>query len=80
MQESQVFSRLGPFYDKGLMLEISKFLSLQNMTIKIANNADPDEIPHFVASHQGLHCFLIAHVWDSRHQWIKFAQPKSQKK
>ena len=24
----------------------------------LANSADPDEMPHYVALHQGLHCFL----------------------
>ena len=58
-----VFSFQGPFYDQGLMLEISEFLSLQNKTDYLnSNNADPDEMLHIPASHLGVHCFLIAHV------------------
>ena len=27
----------------------------------IANDVDPDEMPHFVSFHLGLHCLLLSH-------------------
>ena len=32
----------------------------------LANNVDPDETPHNVASDQGLHCLLMTLLWVSR--------------
>ena len=36
-----------------------------------ANSGDPDQIPHFVASDLGLHCFSITLLGVSRLQWVK---------
>ena len=32
------------------------FLSESNFVFKLANSADPDEMPRFAAFHLGLHC------------------------
>ena len=32
----------------------------------LANNVDPDQTPHYVASDLGLHCLLMALLWVSR--------------
>ena len=45
-------------YIEGSQIIISKkycFLSLK-IDFVLANNADPDEMPHYVAFHLGLHC------------------------
>ena len=45
-------------YIEGSQVIISKnivFLSLR-IDFVLANSADPDEMPHYVAFHQGLHC------------------------
>ena len=31
-----------------------------------ANSEDPDETPHYVASHLRLHCLTMSHLWDAR--------------
>ena len=32
---------------------------------------DPDETPHYVASHQGLLSLTLSHLWDARLKWVK---------
>ena len=32
----------------------------------LANNVDPDQMPHYVASDLGLHCLPMTHLWVSR--------------
>ena len=36
------------------------FFLLLFLTILLANNADPDQMPHYVASDLGLHCLPMA--------------------
>ena len=38
-----------------------------------ANSGDPDQTPHSVASHLGLHCLPMSHKKDARHIWVKNA-------
>ena len=40
---------------------ISKVFQLINRTYKIANSADPAEMQHSVAFHQGIHCLPASH-------------------
>ena len=52
---------LSILYFKGSQIEISKknvFLSLK-IVFKLANSADPDEMPHYAAFHLGFHCKSI---------------------
>ena len=42
----------------------------RNKCIFQANSVDPDETPHYAASHVGLHCLLISHLWNVRHKWV----------
>ena len=35
-----------------------------------ANSEDPDETPHYVASHLGLRCLTMFHLWDARLKWV----------
>ena len=44
----------------------------------LANNEDPDEMPHNVAFHQSLHCLLIQEESsDKEIQFIKKLQPET---
>ena len=36
-----------------------------------ANNEDPDQMPHYVASDLGLHCLLMTLLKVSRLEWVK---------
>ena len=36
-----------------------------------AISGDPDQTPHFAASHLGLHCFPVTLLGVSRLQWVK---------
>ena len=36
-----------------------------------ANNGDPDQTPHSVASDLGLHYLPMSHKKDARHIWVK---------
>ena len=47
-----------------------------------AEIADPDEMPHALASHLALHCLLMSHVWNTQgagdicsgcKQWKKYS-------
>ena len=40
------------------------------MIIFKANSEDPDETPHYVASHLGLCCLTMSHLWDPRLKWV----------
>ena len=44
---------------KGSQVRISKFkcFSVPEDSFILGNSEDPDEMPHFVAFHLGLHCF-----------------------
>ena len=35
-----------------------------------ANNVDPDQMPHYVASDLGLHCLPLILLQDSRLEWV----------
>ena len=37
----------------------------------LANNVEPDQMPHNVASDLGLHCLLMTILRASRKQWVK---------
>ena len=50
---------------KGQVLEFSNYLSLKIFFI-FAYSAEPDEMPHYVASHLGLHCLKYNHLPVSR--------------
>ena len=39
--------------------------------ILFANNVDPDQMPHYVASDQGLHCLPMTLLRVSRLKWVK---------
>ena len=45
-------------YIEGSQVIISKKIIFLSLTIDLvsANSADPDEMPHYVAFHLGLHC------------------------
>ena len=47
---------------EGILFKRKLFQFLNMAKITIANSADPDEMPHFVASHLGLHCLLVSHL------------------
>ena len=42
------------------------------MIFFLANSEDPDETPHYVASHLGLRSLTISHLWDARLIWVNF--------
>ena len=44
------------------------------MKILIANNVDPDQTPHNVASDLGLHCSPITLFQVSKYEWVKELQ------
>ena len=35
-----------------------------------AQNVDPDQMPHSVASDLGLHCLPMSLLWDARLKWV----------
>ena len=39
--------------------------------ILLANNVDPDQMPHYVASDLGLHCLSLTLSQVSRQEWVK---------
>ena len=39
------------------------FYSIFDGKILLANNADPDQMPHYVASDLGLHCLPMSLLW-----------------
>ena len=41
------------------------------MEILLANNVDPDQMPHYVASDLGLHCLSMILLWISSKEWVK---------
>ena len=41
-----------------------------------ANNVDPDQMPHSVASDLGLYCLPMSLLWDARLKWVKDNQIK----
>ena len=41
--------------------------------IRQANNGDPDQMPHSVASDLDLHCLPMSHKKDPMHIWVKNA-------
>ena len=43
-----------------------RFYSIFLWKILLANNVDPDQTPHYVASDLGLHCLLMTLLWVSR--------------
>ena len=42
------------------------FYSIFDGIILLANNVDPDQMPHYVASDLGLHCLPMTLLWFSR--------------
>ena len=40
------------------------------MIVFEANSEDPDETPHYVASHLGLRSLTTSHLWDARLKWV----------
>ena len=42
------------------------------MVFFLANSEDPDETPHYVASHLGLRSLTMSHLWDARLIWVNF--------
>ena len=45
-----------------------------NMTLcHISYSEDADEMPHFVASHLGLHCLVMSHLWGVGKNGLKSA-------
>ena len=45
--------------------------------ILFANNVDPDQMPHYVASDLGLHCLPMTILPVSRLEWVKEAKAKN---
>ena len=43
------------------------------LEIMQANNGDPDQTPHSVASDLGLRYLPMSHIKDARHIWVKNA-------
>ena len=41
------------------------------MFFSYANSEDPDETPHYVASHLGVRCLTMSHLWDARLIMVK---------
>ena len=41
------------------------------MKILIANNVDPDQMPHYVASDLYLHCLPLTLLQVSKLEWVK---------
>ena len=48
------------------------FYSILDEKILLANNVDPDQTPHYVASNLGLHCLPLTLLWGSREEWINY--------
>ena len=48
------------------------------MIFFIANSEDPDETPHYVASHLGLHSLTLSHLWDARLKWVKITKDREE--
>ena len=44
--------------------------SILLLKILLVNSADPDQMPHHVASDLGLHCLPMALLWVSRLKWV----------
>ena len=45
-------------------------LLMENWKILLANNVDPDQMPHYVASDLGLHCLPMTILWISRYERV----------
>ena len=45
-----------------------------------ANSEDPDETPHYVASHLGLRFLTMSHLWNARLKWVKIGQNRIMQK
>ena len=46
-------------------------MALFSIFVLIANNVDPDQLPHYVASDLGLHCLLMTLLQVSRLELVK---------
>ena len=44
--------------------------------ILLANNVDPDQMPHYVVSDLGLHCLPMTLLQVSRSEWVKIPKLK----
>ena len=59
-----------PFANKGVSDLICAYyfhsILWKNTNLSYANSADPDQMPLFVASDQGLHCLHMSYLWDAR--------------
>ena len=57
-------------YMEGSQVIISKKYCISlKIEFVVANSADPDEMPHYVAFHLGLHClskYLFRHFWSTK--------------
>ena len=40
--------------------------------ILLANNVDPDQLLHYMASYLGLHCLPMTLLQVSRYEWFKY--------
>ena len=58
MNSSTAICWMSPFVILGLSGSFCSFI-LFFMEILLANNLDPDQMPHDVASDQGLHCLPL---------------------
>ena len=55
-----------PFVILGVLALFCCFYSIVDGKFLLANNVDPDQMPHYVASDLGLHCLLISLLQVSR--------------
>ena len=53
------------FHLRGVVSILSLLICLR-WKILLANNVDPDQMPHHVASDLGLHCLPMTLLWVSR--------------
>ena len=58
MDSSTVICWTSPFAILGVLGHFVTFIIFL-MKILVANNVDPDQMPHYVASDLGLHCLLM---------------------
>ena len=65
------FGRVHCIVKSGVTEKSSYLLLLLKLSNVIANNVDPDQMPHSAASDLVLHCLPMSLLWDAWHIWVK---------
>ena len=71
VHSSTVICWMRPFVIIGVSGLFSRFYSIFDWKIMLANNVDPDQMPHYVASDLGLHCLPMTLLRVSRKNGLK---------